>query len=87
MVHGWNVASRLDLDRLAQFDGEGQQRTGLGTNLVCSDGTNGVDEPGVVAQTVDLFPGSLYSKFAVVFNEGGAPEVKRTQTVVDDVSL
>ncbi len=87
MVHGRNVASDLDCDRLARFDGEGRQHSGLGANLVCGDCSDGVDEPGVVAQTVDFLPGAVYYEFAIVFGEGCAPQVKRPQTVIDDVGL
>jgi len=55
--------------------------------LVCSDGTNRVNKPGVVAQAVDFLPGAVDAEFAVVFDEGSAPEIKRSEAVIYDVGL
>ncbi len=55
--------------------------------LVCGDGVDRVDEPGVVAQAVDFLPGAVDVKFAVVFDEGRAPQIKGSKAVVHNVCL
>ncbi len=72
VVHGRNVASCFDGDGLAQLDGEGLQRSSFRAYLACHDGSDGVDEPSVVAQAVELLRGVVDLEFAVVFYEGCA---------------
>jgi hypothetical protein len=72
---------------MSGFNGDGQQRVCLRANLVCSDCPDGVDQPRVVPQAVDFFPGAVDPEFAVVFDEGGTAQVEKTQAVADNVCL
>ncbi len=76
MVHGGDITALLDRHRLSGFDREWGERVVLGADLVCCDGANGVDNPGVVAKVVDLLPGIVNAEFAVRLDERGAAKVK-----------
>ena len=78
MVHGGNVTTVSDRDGLSGFDRQRGKSSGFGADLVHGNGTHWVNEPGVVAQTVDFLPGAVDTELAVVFDEGGAPEIKRS---------
>jgi hypothetical protein len=41
-----------------------------------------VNKPSVVAQAVDFLPGAVDAEFAVLCDEGSAPEIKRSEAVV-----
>ena len=72
MIHYGDFAAGIDCDGMSGFDLDGQQSTGFRANLVCGNGTDGVDNPGIVAQAVNFFPGAVNPEFAVVLDEGGA---------------
>ncbi len=72
-VHCGDVASCFDCDGLSGFDGDQRQRSGLRADLVHGDGSNQVDEPGVVSKAVDILLCAVDAEFAVVFGEGSAP--------------
>jgi len=55
--------------------------------LVCGDGTNQLNEPGVVAQAVDFLPGAVNAKFAVLLDEGSTSEIQRSEAVIYNVCL
>jgi hypothetical protein len=55
--------------------------------LVCGDGPDRVDKPGVVSQVVDFLSRAVDAEFAVVFDEGSTPQIKRSKAVVHNVCL
>ncbi len=70
MIHHGDVASGLNCDLVSGFDNDGQKRVRFGADLVGCDGPEGVDEPYIVTQAVNLLPGAVNLEFAVVLDEG-----------------
>ncbi len=59
VIHCGDVASCLNCDLVSGFDSDGRKRVCFGANLVGCDGPDGVDEPCVVTQAVNLLPGAV----------------------------
>ncbi len=76
-----------DRDGLSGFDCQRGKSSGFGADLVGGDGTNGVDNPCVVTQTVDFLLGVVNAKFAVGLDQCGAPKVEGAKAVFNDVGL
>jgi hypothetical protein len=55
--------------------------------MVCCNSSNGVLEPCVIAKAENFFSVVIALEFAVVFDQGCAAQIERTQAVVDDVCL
>ncbi len=87
VVHGRNVTALFDRDGLSGFDHQGGKSSSFWADLVGCDSTNGVDDPCVVAQTVDFLLGVVDAEFAVVLDECGAPKVEGAKAVLNDVGL
>ncbi len=70
MIHHGDVASGLNCDLVSGFDSDGQKHVCFGADLVGGNGPDGVDDPCIVTQAVNLLPGAVNSEFAVVLDEG-----------------
>ncbi len=87
MVHCRNVTTLCDRDRMTRFDCQWGESTGLGADLVFSDCTNGIDDPRVVAQAVNILPGAVDSEFSIGLDQCCAPKVEGAKAVFHNVGL
>ena len=55
--------------------------------MVGCDGSNGIDDPSVVTQTVNFLPGAVDTEFAVVFDQRGCSKVQGAKAVLNNVDL
>ncbi len=68
MVHGPNVASWFDLDRVSGLYLHGYDRVGSWADFVGADGAHGVDCPSVLGQLEDFLPGLCDLESAVILD-------------------
>ncbi len=87
MVHGRNVTSRLDCNGLARFDRHCRKGTCFRAYLVGCNGTDGINDPSVVTQTVNFLPGAVDPEFAVVLDQRGGAKVEGAQAVLNNIGL
>jgi hypothetical protein len=73
VVHRRDVTTVSDRDCLSGFDCQRGESSGLGADLVGSDGTDRVDDPCVIAQTVDFLLSVVNAEFAISPDQCCAP--------------
>ncbi len=87
VVHCRNVTTMSDCDCLSRFDHQRGESSGLGADLVGSNGTDRVDDPCVVTQTVDFLLGVVNVEFAIGLDQCCTPKVEGAKAVLNDVGL
>ncbi len=76
MVHCPDVASWFDGDRVAGVDLAGLDRVFALADLVCVDGSRGVNRPGVLCQFENFLRSLRYLEFAAVLDCVGVCQVE-----------